>query len=316
MTQIIFDTCSILGGILFGLFGIFIFTVHKKGALYCLYISIPLFVGAIVCSIIKNSEPSQKENISIIDAKQAQSKDSTQQHNPTQLSHRNSANTKEQPSVQIKYLKQLLDQSLLDDPVSKVQILIIFHYKVKLDSFPSFDIRFKLSGMGTPLYIRAEMFNPTDTAKHPPLRLTNWPISERNLWYKSVRESTGEPPPWPMASNRIYNLRTDTLTFDIFLEHMHQLPFKTLRDFHGMTFTPYFPKEILPLIKECRLMVNEQIIINGEIQKVYWTSIEGFWEVELFGKKINGYVIPSASDPRIEGAKTPYELWKINLHKK
>jgi hypothetical protein len=64
MTQLIFDICTILGGVLFSLFSVFIFTIHKKYALYSLYVSIVFFIGAIICSVIKNSEDSSSINYS------------------------------------------------------------------------------------------------------------------------------------------------------------------------------------------------------------------------------------------------------------
>ncbi len=66
MIPFIFDTTVIISGMFLTLFSIFIFTIHKKFAFYCLFFSLAMSIVAIWSSYKKNTSEVNSTNKSII----------------------------------------------------------------------------------------------------------------------------------------------------------------------------------------------------------------------------------------------------------
>ncbi len=101
---------------------------------------------------------------------------------------------------------------------------------------------------------------------------------QEGVW-GSIRQGTTNPKDGFVQTfdfNTISNF--DTLFIPIRVFPFTELPFTTIRDFQGMYFSTYLPKEIIPGIKECLLVVNKWIIVKYEASDANWRTQIIDWE--------------------------------------
>ena len=194
-------------------------------------------------------------------------------------------------------------ETFLNDPVQEVQMVIVFRSPRNLDSLVDSNIRFQLKSASGRLDVRAQVFDATDSLRNPPLQLTAGPSP---AWYLGVIQAPTNSAV-TQHSKRLINLLSDTLRIPIELNGLQILPFRIIRDFHGMFFTPYVSEDLVSQIKECLLIANKHVLIKGEAQQAFWAPV--IWTDDTITTKLR---MPVASDPTIL-TKRPDELWQINL---
>jgi hypothetical protein len=197
--------------------------------------------------------------------------------------------------------------SILDDPVYQARILLVFNRVIHLDSLRNSEVHFALKGINGQLQLRVKIINASEAQKTFPVSTVgNRPIPG---WFTNITQVTNNSVSTYL--HRLTNISSDTLYVEITFNAAQQMPFRILRDFHGMLFTPYFPQNIVPLLKEIWLVADQQTIIKCRAEKVYWTDIKLINDTTVLDLKM-----PVASDPHVlGGGKHPDELWQIDIHK-